>query len=442
MNCDTIVRSSTREGKHADVPARQGQASTPRQRKEPTHGLPVPPHAHVGAAPTFSRPRVWAWPLAVLLGFPVGGYMANLAVGAVDSVGAALAGGLIAGAVVGAAQWLALRRLVPWIWIAATSIGMAAGLAPGAALVDYGISRVDLMLMGAVTGLAVGGLQSLVLARQGISGAAWWAVANPPAWALAWLVSSYVISANIDERFTNFGASGCLLYALLTGLLLEMDVPPHRGPVAHTVSTAAPASSTSSHCHAVAAPSAAGRVQRRLRGTRGDVRLSRHPASPDPGGPGPLPSGGTKLLVWWWIFALSAAALAPLAVLVARALEDANGTVLIVGATVGVLAALVQLLGLIRWPFLVPYLARLDADPDASPARRETVDIVFQSFNRYLGVAVGEHLGYLLTGTWTVLVGVAFTQTALAPGWLGHPRDRHWRRPGAVLPGVRRAGRA
>jgi len=131
--------------------------------------------------------------------------------------------------------------------------------------------------------------------------------------------------------------------------------------------------------------------------------------------------GGTKLLLWWWIFALTAAALAPLAVLVAQALNDANGTLLIVGATVGVLAGLVQLLGFIRWPFLVPYLARVDADPDASPAQHEAVDIVFQSFNRYLGVAVGEHLGYLLTGTWTVLVGITFTQTTLAPGWLGIP---------------------
>lgn len=172
-------------------------------------------------APTVHRPRVWAWPLAIILGFPIGGYIANLAIGAVDSLGAALAGGLIAGAVVGAAQWLALRRLVPWMWIAATSIGMAAGLALGAALVDYGIGRADLMLMGAVTGAAVGGLQAVVLARQGISSATWWAVANPPAWAFAWLVSSYVISANIDERFTNFGASGCLLYALLTGVILE-----------------------------------------------------------------------------------------------------------------------------------------------------------------------------------------------------------------------------
>ncbi|MGH8826781.1 MAG: DUF4386 domain-containing protein [Jiangellaceae bacterium] len=82
---------------------------------------------------------------------------------------------------------------------------------------------------------------------------------------------------------------------------------------------------------------------------------------------------------------------------------------------------MVQLLGLIRWPFLVPYLARVDADPDASPARREAVDVVFQSFNRYLGVAVGEHLGYLLTGTWTILVGAAFTQTRHAPSWLGIP---------------------
>lgn len=171
---------------------------------------------------SISRPRIWAWPLAVLLGFPVGGYIASLVVGPVDSIGAAFLGGLIAGAVVGTVQWLALRHVVSWLWIVATSIGMAVGLTAGAALVDYEIGRMDLMLMGAVTGAVVGGLQAAVLSGQRISGAAWWAVANPPTWALAWLVSSYVISANIDERFTNFGASGCLLFALVTGLLLEV----------------------------------------------------------------------------------------------------------------------------------------------------------------------------------------------------------------------------
>ena len=115
------------------------------------------------------RPPVWAWPLAILLGFPIGGLIADVIVGPVDSFGAALAGGLISGAVIGAAPWFALRRLVPWLWIAATSVGMAVGLAVGAALVDYGIDRGDLILMGAVTGVGVGGLQALVLAWQGIS---------------------------------------------------------------------------------------------------------------------------------------------------------------------------------------------------------------------------------------------------------------------------------
>ncbi len=85
------------------------------------------------------------------------------------------------------------------------------------------------------------------------------------------------------------------------------------------------------------------------------------------------------------------------------------------------LAAVVQFLGLIRWPFLVPYLARVAVGPGGPPARREAVDVVFQSFNRYLGVGVGEHLGYALTGAWSVLAGVALTQTSAVPEWLGIP---------------------
>jgi len=164
--------------------------------------------------------RLRLWPVAILVGFPIGGLLADLVVDGVDSVGAALGGGLIAGALTGAAEWFALRRLVSWLWIAATSVGMALGLAVGAGLVDYGISRGDLALMGGVTGVGVGVLQALVLARQGIPDAFWWAAANPPAWALGWFVTSYVISRNIDERFTNFGASGALVFGLLTWLVL------------------------------------------------------------------------------------------------------------------------------------------------------------------------------------------------------------------------------
>ena len=153
-------------------------------------------------------------------------------------------------------------------------------------------------------------------------------------------------------------------------------------------------------------------------------------------------AGGARLLVLWWIFTLTAVLLALAAVLLASALVGANSSLVVLAATTGVMAAVVQFLGLVRWPFLVPYLARVDADPDASPARRETIDVVFQSFNRYLGVAVGEHLGYLLTGCLEPLDRCrsgSSHEHALVVGCRRH-RDR--RTPDDLLTGVRRRLRA
>jgi hypothetical protein len=88
---------------------------------------------------------------------------------------------------------------------------------------------------------------------------------------------------------------------------------------------------------------------------------------------------------------------------------------------VGVLAAVVQFLGLARWPFLVPGLARTYHDLASSEATREATVAIFESFHRYLGVAVGECLGYLFTGAWTVLVGVAMLQSSTFEPWLAWP---------------------
>ena len=166
--------------------------------------------------------RLWLWPVAILVGFPIGGYAADLVVNGVDSIGAALAEGLIAGAIIGAAQWFALRKWISWLWIPATCAGLALGLTAGAALVDYGIGRGDIVLMAAVTGVGVGLLQALVLARHTSRGALWWGLANPPAWALGWFITSYVITRNIDERFPVFGAGGALVFGLLTWPLLAV----------------------------------------------------------------------------------------------------------------------------------------------------------------------------------------------------------------------------
>ena len=43
----------------------------------------------------------------------------------------------------------------------------------------------------------------------------------------------------------------------------------------------------------------------------------------------------------------------------------------------------------------------------------------FEAFHRYAGMAVGEHLGYLSTSVWTILVAVAILRTGILPRWMG-----------------------
>jgi len=132
-------------------------------------------------------------------------------------------------------------------------------------------------------------------------------------------------------------------------------------------------------------------------------------------------AGGVGLKLVWYGFMLTAVLFAPLAVLVGQVLAGDDIAVMPTAIVVGVLAAVVQFLGLARWPFLVPALARTYTDPASTPVTREVTKAVFDTFHRYLGVGVGECLGYLLTGIWSVLIGVAMLHSSLFEAWLGWP---------------------
>jgi hypothetical protein len=105
---------------------------------------------------------------------------------------------------------------------------------------------------------------------------------------------------------------------------------------------------------------------------------------------------------WFSILALSAALLAPIAIGVGR-LSATRAMRL--ATRVGVAAAVVQVIGLMRWPLLVPGYASDSVNGSASVA--ESARNSFTTASDVLGTAVGETLGYLLTATWTVLVIVA-----------------------------------
>ncbi|WP_327000948.1 hypothetical protein OHA72_38260 [Dactylosporangium sp. NBC_01737] len=124
--------------------------------------------------------RSWLIWTAGFVSFPLGGVAGGLVAGRVDSPVAALTGGLVTGAVIGAGQVLAgCRRLDPLRWIVASAAGMGLGLLLGAAAVGYRTSLRDLALMGLLTGLVLGAAQAVALRRV------LWAVAVAPLWALA-----------------------------------------------------------------------------------------------------------------------------------------------------------------------------------------------------------------------------------------------------------------
>jgi len=131
-------------------------------------------------------------------------------------------------------------------------------------------------------------------------------------------------------------------------------------------------------------------------------------------------AGGSGLLLRWEGLLVSALAMLPLAALLAVVL-GATPALTALSIVIGAAAALAQALGLARWPFAVPELARRHAATEGPEADtvRGNIELTFATLNRLLGVGIGEHLGYLLTGIWTLLVATSILSTAVLPGWLG-----------------------
>lgn len=77
----------------------------------------------------------------------------------------------------------------------------------------------------------------------------------------------------------------------------------------------------------------------------------------------------------------------------------------------GIAAAVVQVIGLSRWLWLVPTLAW----QATSPEHVASASAAYESAGLWLGTVLGETFGYLLTGAWTVAVVIAFRRDA--PAW-------------------------
>jgi hypothetical protein len=133
-------------------------------------------------------------------------------------------------------------------------------------------------------------------------------------------------------------------------------------------------------------------------------------------------AGGGGLIATWYVMALSAILFVPIAVLLHPYLASEDIWFMPMATTFGVIAGVVQTLGFIRWTFLVPSLASSYLDPSTSEFTRAAIEVTFNAFNQYAGVGLGEHLGYLCTALWSLLIAVVMhTSPRFRPwvGWLG-----------------------
>ena len=163
---------------------------------------------------------ILSWMGVALIAFPLAGYAGWGVGGHVDEVVPAVVGGAITGAGIGFVQWMFLRRdlNVSSVWILATGVALAVGLSIGSAVVSYETTAGQLSIMGAISGAPVGLAQGILL-RGKFSLWRIWMVAMPALFALGW-VTSESIGVDVDNQFTVFGASGSIVFGLLSGLLL------------------------------------------------------------------------------------------------------------------------------------------------------------------------------------------------------------------------------
>ena len=124
--------------------------------------------------------------------------------------------------------------------------------------------------------------------------------------------------------------------------------------------------------------------------------------------------GGNRLIWAWWAFAILGLPLLEAYILLGQKLEQKFYYVRW-ATTLGVIGLLVQIIGLLRWTFVVPVLANNFIT--GNEMIKEASKIAFQVVHQYGGVVLGEHIGQLFTIAWTIMMTSVFARLKLFPKW-------------------------
>ena len=127
-------------------------------------------------------------------------------------------------------------------------------------------------------------------------------------------------------------------------------------------------------------------------------------------------NGGSALILTWWAFATLGLPLLVAYSKLGKLYEDKLPFVRWV-TTIGIISGIAQIIGLLRWVFVVPVLASSYLNA-TDPATAAATKIAFQTVHQFGGVLLGEHVGQLFTIIWTVMITYAFYKLKLMPTWV------------------------
>lgn len=126
--------------------------------------------------------------------------------------------------------------------------------------------------------------------------------------------------------------------------------------------------------------------------------------------------GGSRLIFVWFAFAITGIPLIPAYILIGQKLENKSAMVR-TATVIGVIGLIVQMVGLLRWTFVVPMLAESFIQA-SDESMKSAVIMSFKTIHQFAGVELGEHLGQLFTIIWTVMISIVFSKLDLVPKWL------------------------
>lgn len=126
--------------------------------------------------------------------------------------------------------------------------------------------------------------------------------------------------------------------------------------------------------------------------------------------------GGNRLIWTWFAFAITGIPLLPAYILLGQKLE-AKSLLVRTATTIGVIGLVVQMVGLLRWTFVVPVLADTFVAATDEPTKIAAM-VAFKTIHQFSGVILGEHLGQLFTIGWTIMISLSFAKLKLFPKWV------------------------